>query len=66
MLVDVVQVISGVGAYQLRKAVLFVCGNALVCESIKEARIVAFEGQERRKVHLATDVGIRICLDSVH
>lgn len=66
MLVDVVQVISAVGASQLRKAVLFVCGNTLVCETIKEARSVAFEGQERSKVHDATDVGVGICLESVH
>ncbi|XP_054476099.1 structural maintenance of chromosomes protein 1B [Anoplopoma fimbria] len=49
MVVDVVQVREAVGAAQLRKVVQFVCGNALVCETIKEARSVAFDGQTRIK-----------------
>lgn len=52
MLVDVVQINAAVGANQLRKAVHFVCGNTLVCESIKEAKSVAFDRQERHKVNL--------------
>ncbi|XP_071347064.1 structural maintenance of chromosomes protein 1B isoform X2 [Trachinotus anak] len=49
MVVDVVQVNAATGATQLRKVVQFVCGNALVCETIKEARSVAFDRQERLK-----------------
>lgn len=66
MLVDVVQVISAVGASQLRKVVLFVCGNTLVCETIKEARSVAFEGQERCKVQVTEAAGVRITFYSAH
>lgn len=51
MVVDVVQVNAATGAAQLRKVVQFVCGNALVCETIKEARSVAFDGQGRIKVN---------------
>lgn len=51
MLVDVVQINAAVGANQLRKAVHFVCGNTLVCESIKEAKSVAFDRRERNKVN---------------
>nr|XP_046251454.1 structural maintenance of chromosomes protein 1B [Scatophagus argus] len=49
MVVDVVQVNSAKDATHLRKVVQFVCGNALVCETIKEARSVAFDRQERNK-----------------
>ncbi|XP_044213194.1 structural maintenance of chromosomes protein 1B isoform X1 [Thunnus albacares] len=49
MVVDVVQVNAAIGGAQLRKVVQFVCGNALVCETIKEARSVAFDGKERIK-----------------
>ncbi|XP_078112662.1 structural maintenance of chromosomes protein 1B isoform X1 [Sander vitreus] len=49
MVVDVVQFNTASGAAQLRKVVQFVCGNALVCETIKEARSVAFDRQERNK-----------------
>ncbi|XP_070763568.1 structural maintenance of chromosomes protein 1B [Enoplosus armatus] len=49
MVVDVVQVNAAAGAAQLRKVVQFVCGNALVCETIKEARSVAFGKHERIK-----------------
>lgn len=51
MLVDVVQINAAAGANQLRKAVHFVCGNTLVCETIKEAKSVAFERRERNKVN---------------
>lgn len=54
MVVDVVQVTAATGAPQLRKVVQFVCGNALVCETIKEARYLAFGGQERIKVKLTS------------
>ncbi|KAM4573899.1 structural maintenance of chromosomes protein 1B [Odontesthes bonariensis] len=47
MVVDVVQVNAATGAAQLRKAVQYVCGNALVCETIKDARSVAFDREER-------------------
>ncbi|XP_062276792.1 structural maintenance of chromosomes protein 1B [Scomber scombrus] len=49
MVVDVIQVNNSTGAGQLRKVVQFVCGNALVCENIKEARSVAFDRKERIK-----------------
>ncbi|KAM4619154.1 structural maintenance of chromosomes protein 1B [Polymixia lowei] len=44
MVVDVVKCNS-----QLKKVVQFVCGNAVVCETIKEARSIAFNGLERIK-----------------
>nr|XP_040132773.1 structural maintenance of chromosomes protein 1B isoform X2 [Ictidomys tridecemlineatus] len=34
---------------QLKKVIQFVCGNGLVCETVEEARHVAFGGPERRK-----------------
>uniref|UniRef100_A0A7N8XW47 Structural maintenance of chromosomes protein n=1 Tax=Mastacembelus armatus TaxID=205130 RepID=A0A7N8XW47_9TELE len=49
MVVDIVQVTATAGAAQLRKVVQFVCGNALVCETLREARSVAFDRQERIK-----------------
>ncbi|KAL7402384.1 hypothetical protein ABVT39_014150 [Epinephelus coioides] len=49
MVVDVVQVNTGPAAALLRKVVQFVCGNALVCETIKDARSLAFDGQVRLK-----------------
>nr|XP_057932163.1 structural maintenance of chromosomes protein 1B isoform X2 [Doryrhamphus excisus] len=45
MVVDVVTT----SAPQLRRVVQFVCGNAMVCETIKEARSVAFDRKERLK-----------------
>ncbi|KAK7102755.1 structural maintenance of chromosomes protein 1A-like [Littorina saxatilis] len=33
----------------IKKALLFACGNALVCETVEDARRVAFGGQERHK-----------------
>ena len=35
---------------QLKKVIQFVCGNGLVCETLEEARHIAFAGPERRKV----------------
>ncbi|XP_074489832.1 structural maintenance of chromosomes protein 1B [Sebastes fasciatus] len=49
MVTDIVQVNAATSAAQLRKVVQFVCGNALVCETIKEARSVAFDGATRIK-----------------
>ncbi|XP_029290074.1 LOW QUALITY PROTEIN: structural maintenance of chromosomes protein 1B [Cottoperca gobio] len=49
MVVDVIQFNNATSAAQLRKVVQFVCGNALVCETIREARSVAFDGPERIK-----------------
>lgn len=63
MLVDVVQINVATIAGQLRKAVQFVCGNTLVCETVKEARSVAFDRRERNKVITATDN--RHCFDSL-
>ncbi|XP_018428105.1 PREDICTED: structural maintenance of chromosomes protein 1B [Nanorana parkeri] len=45
MLIDVVQCSSA----SLKKVVQFVCGNGLVCETVKEARHIAFDGPERQK-----------------
>uniref|UniRef100_A0A667Y169 Structural maintenance of chromosomes protein n=1 Tax=Myripristis murdjan TaxID=586833 RepID=A0A667Y169_9TELE len=49
MVVDVVQCSSALAAFQLKKVIEFVCGNAVVCETIEEARRVAFHGRERIK-----------------
>lgn len=48
MVVDVVQ--CSQKAPQLKRVVQFVCGNSLVCENLKDARHVAFDGPERLKV----------------
>ena len=34
----------------IKKALLFACGNALVCETVEDARRVAFNLSERHKV----------------
>ncbi|XP_055110093.1 structural maintenance of chromosomes protein 1B isoform X2 [Symphalangus syndactylus] len=34
---------------QLKKVIQFVCGNGLVCETVEEARHIAFGGPERQK-----------------
>ncbi|KAM3857296.1 structural maintenance of chromosomes protein 1B-like [Diretmus argenteus] len=47
MVMDVVQWNSEAAASQLRTVVQFVCGNALVCETIQEARRIAYDGPER-------------------
>jgi len=36
----------------IKKALLFACGNALVCETVEDARRVAFNLSERHKVSL--------------
>ncbi|XP_053742034.1 structural maintenance of chromosomes protein 1B isoform X1 [Synchiropus splendidus] len=48
LVMDVVQ-INIASATELMRVVLYVCGNALVCETIKEARRVAFDGRQRLK-----------------
>lgn len=60
MVVDVVQINASTGANQLKKVVQFVCGNTLVCETIKDARSVAFDRQERHKVNLAFGCGFAV------
>ncbi|KAM5170638.1 structural maintenance of chromosomes protein 1B isoform 1-T1 [Mantella aurantiaca] len=45
MLLDVVQCSSAL----LKKVVQFVCGNGLVCETVKEARHIAYDGPVRLK-----------------
>lgn len=45
MMIDVVQT----AIPQLKKVIQFVCTNALVCETIKEAKQIAFDGPERLK-----------------
>ncbi|KAJ8392207.1 hypothetical protein AAFF_G00077750 [Aldrovandia affinis] len=52
LVVDVVQSASAMP--QLKRVVQFVCGNALVCETLKEARQIAFGGAERHKVSKGT------------
>lgn len=42
----------------IKKALLFACGNALVCEFVEDARRVAFGGQERHKVSKELILGI--------
>lgn len=37
----------------IKKALLFACGNALVCETVEDARHVAFGTHERHKVYIA-------------
>ncbi|KAH0513066.1 Structural maintenance of chromosomes protein 1B [Microtus ochrogaster] len=39
---------------QLKKVIQFVCGNGLVCETVEEARHIAFSGPERRKELMKT------------
>ena len=46
MLVDVVQTPFA----PLKKVIQFVSGNGLVCETVKEARQIAFDGPVRLKV----------------
>lgn len=47
MAVDVLQYAASLG-----RAVQFVCGNTLVCDTVKEAQHVAFGGPERLKVNM--------------
>lgn len=55
MVVDVVQFNMSTNAAQLKKVVQYVCGNALVCESIKDARSLAFDQEQRVKVNSGTE-----------
>ncbi|XP_073506164.1 structural maintenance of chromosomes protein 1B isoform X2 [Phyllobates terribilis] len=45
MMIDVVQCSSA----SLKKVIQFVCGNGLVCETVKEAKHIAFDGPQRLK-----------------
>ncbi|XP_073423765.1 structural maintenance of chromosomes protein 1B isoform X2 [Dendrobates tinctorius] len=45
MMIDVVQCSSA----SLKKVIQFVCGNGLVCETVKEAKHIAFDGPQRQK-----------------
>ncbi|XP_077122745.1 structural maintenance of chromosomes protein 1B isoform X2 [Ranitomeya variabilis] len=45
MMIDVVQCSSP----SLKKVIQFVCGNGLVCETVKEAKHIAFDGPQRHK-----------------
>ncbi|OCT88037.1 structural maintenance of chromosomes protein 1B [Xenopus laevis] len=45
MMIDLVQTVSA----PLKKVIQFVCGNGLVCENVKEAKQIAFDGPERLK-----------------
>ncbi|TRY54525.1 hypothetical protein DNTS_033392 [Danionella cerebrum] len=45
MVVDVVQCAQN--APQLKRVIQFVCGNSLVSETVKDARRIAFDGNER-------------------
>lgn len=44
----------------IKPALLYACGNSLVCDNIEEARRVAFGSHERRKVNKTTKQ--QICL----
>lgn len=52
MVVDVVQCAQN--APQLKRVIQFVCGNSLVCDSLKDARRIAFDGPERLQVSTCT------------
>lgn len=52
MVVDVVQCAHN--APQLKRVVQYVCGNSLVCETLKEACRIAFDGPERLQVRTFT------------
>ncbi|XP_061576288.1 structural maintenance of chromosomes protein 1B [Cololabis saira] len=47
LVVDVIKINNSANAAQLKKVVQYVCGNALVCDSMKDARSVAFDRHER-------------------
>lgn len=59
MVVDVVQ--CSQNAPQLKRVVQFVCGNSLVCESLKDARDIAFGGPERLKVRFRHGCAYSMC-----
>jgi len=46
----------------IKKALLFACGNALVCETVEDARRVAFNLSERHKVCLSVCLSVSVCL----
>ena len=46
----------------IKKALLFACGNALVCETVEDARRVAFNLSERHKVCLSTCLSVSVCV----
>lgn len=48
LLVDVVQTPFP----RMKKVIQFVSGNALVCETVKEAKQIAFDGPVRLKVRI--------------
>ena len=41
----------------IKKALLFACGNALVCETVEDARKAAFGLSERHKVRKSAEKG---------
>ncbi|XP_051916553.1 structural maintenance of chromosomes protein 1B [Hippocampus zosterae] len=49
LVVDVVLINMSTNVPHLKRVVQFVCGNTLVCETIKEAKSVAFDGERRHK-----------------
>ncbi|XP_057693922.1 structural maintenance of chromosomes protein 1B isoform X2 [Corythoichthys intestinalis] len=49
MVGDIVLINVTTSVPELKRVVQFVCGNTLVCETIKEARSIAFDGKERLK-----------------
>lgn len=38
---------------QIKKALQYACGNALVCDNVEDARRIAFGGPYRHKVHVS-------------
>ncbi|XP_077373299.1 structural maintenance of chromosomes protein 1B [Festucalex cinctus] len=49
MVVDVVLINASTSVPHLKRVLQFVCGNTLVCETIKDARSIAFDGKQRLK-----------------
>ena len=49
----------------IKKALLFACGNALVCETVEDARRVAFNLSERHKVCLCFSLSLSLFLASL-
>ena len=47
-------------AFSFQRALQFACGNAVVCDTMEEARKVAFGGSERRKVVSVTNLHVHL------
>lgn len=61
MMVDVVQTQFA----PLKKVIQFVSGNALICETVKDAKHIAFDGPVRLKVRSQSfyiDFSLQLCV----